>query len=37
MPIKYLLDGKIMQFYRLIDDTNVSLINNPMLLNYDER
>ena len=37
MLMKYLLNGKIMQFYRLLGVTNVSLINNLMLLNYDKR
>ena len=36
MSMKYLLDGKIMKFYRLLGGTNVSLINNLMLLNYDK-
>ena len=35
--MKYLLDGNIMQFYRLLGGTNVSLINNHMLLNHDKR
>ena len=35
--MKYLLDDKIMQFYRLLGGTNVSLINDLMLLNYDKR
>ena len=37
MLMKYLLDGEIKQFYRLLGGTNVSLIKNFMLLNYDKR
>ena len=37
MSMKYLLNGKIMQFYRLLGGTYVSLINNLLLLNYDKR
>ena len=37
MSMKYLLDGKIMLFYTLFCATNISLINNLMLLNYFKR
>ena len=37
MSMKYLLDGKIIQFYRLLGGTNVSVINNLLLLNCDKR
>ena len=33
MLMKYLLGDKIMQFYKLLGDTNISFINNLMLLN----
>ena len=36
--MKYLVDSKIIKFFRLLGDTHVSLIHNlNMLLNYDKR
>ena len=37
MSMKNLLDGKIMNFYKLLGGTNVSSINNLMVLSYDKR
>ena len=34
--MNYLLFGKIVQIYRLLDDANVSLINHLILLNYNK-